>query len=128
MLPESNVQSDSIASAAVEDNVHMFSWKGNEKRILVYPVDYDRQFNITCAYPSSLADRQTPEGKSATAIGMQILTPYSILEYYKLTLWNCSIQSKRYLSSRFLASTVILILLSNESSHSPTLRTSEYGS
>lgn len=81
MLPVSNVQSDSIASAAVEDNVHMFSCKGNEKRILVYPVDYDRQFNITCAYPCSLADRQTSKGKSATTISIQILKPYSPLEY-----------------------------------------------
>ena len=81
MLPKSIVQSDSIASAAVEDNVHMFSWKGNEKRILVYPVDYDRPFNITCTYPSSLADRQTSEGNSATAVGMQILTPYPLLKY-----------------------------------------------
>lgn len=49
MLPESIVQSESIASAAVEDNVHMFSCKGNESRILVYPVDYELQINITCA-------------------------------------------------------------------------------
>lgn len=57
MLPDSIVQSDSIASTAVEDNVHMFSCKGNERRILVYPVDYELQLNITCAYPSSPADR-----------------------------------------------------------------------
>ena len=94
MLQESIVQSDRIASAAVEDNVHMFSCKGNERRILVYPVDYELQFNITCAYPSSLADRQTSEGNSATAVGMQILTPYPLLKYQMLTLWPCSIQSK----------------------------------
>ena len=80
-------------SAAVEDDVHMISWKGNNKRILVYPVDYDQQFNVTCTYPSDLSNKQTSNDSSATAVGKRIsaLPP---LVYLKLTLWLGSIQSK----------------------------------
>lgn len=56
MLSKSVAKEDSIMSAVVDDDdSHMFSWKGNDKRILVYPVDYDRQFNVTCTYPSNLS-------------------------------------------------------------------------
>lgn len=44
-----------MSAVVDDDDSHMFSWKGNDKRILVYPVDYDRQFNVTCTYPSNLS-------------------------------------------------------------------------
>ena len=85
MLPKSVAQSDSIMSPAVEDDVHMISWKGNDKRILVYPVDFDQQFNVTCTYPSSLFNRQT-SNDSAAVVGMKILAPCSFLIFTVLTL------------------------------------------
>lgn len=73
-------------SEAIEDDVHMISWKGNNKRILVYPVDYDRQFNVTCTYPSNLSSRQTSDNNSAAVIGIYLpeLSPH--LHYPELTL------------------------------------------
>ena len=75
MLPRSVVESDSILSPAVEDDVHMFSWKGTDKRILVYPVDYDQQFSVTCTFPSALAKKQTSDENSAAAVGMLKVPP-----------------------------------------------------
>lgn len=70
MVPKSIAQNDSVMSPAVKDDVHMISWKGNNKRILVYPVDYDQQFNVTCTYPSNFSIKQTSNDNSATAVGM----------------------------------------------------------
>ena len=70
MVPKSTAQNDSVMSPAVKDDVHMISWKGNNKRILVYPVDYDQQFNVTCTYPSNLSIKQTSSDNSAAVIGM----------------------------------------------------------
>ena len=53
------------------------------------------------------------------------ISPSEMLDVDTLALQHTI---NKYLSSRSLASTVILILLPNDSSHSPTLRASEYGS
>ena len=94
MLPKSVAQSDNIISGAVEDDVHMISWKGDDKRILVYPVDYDRQFNVTCTYPSKLSSKQTCNDDSAAIVGtkLPVISPQHIC--LKLTLLLCSIQPK----------------------------------
>lgn len=73
MLSKSVVQNDSIMSTIVDEDSHMFSWKGNNKRILVYPVDYDQQYNITCTYPSNFSSEQTSNNNSAAIVGMNIL-------------------------------------------------------
>lgn len=44
-------------SATFSDNVRFLSWAGPGKRILVYPVDFGRQYNITCTHPEKLSDR-----------------------------------------------------------------------
>ncbi|CAF9940061.1 MAG: hypothetical protein ALECFALPRED_008417 [Alectoria fallacina] len=68
MLSKSVVQNDSIMSTMVDEDSHMFSWKGNNKRILVYPVDYDQQYNITCTYPSNFSSEQTSNKNSAAVV------------------------------------------------------------
>ena len=55
MLPKSVARSDTIKSAAVSDDVHMISWKGKNKRILVRSVDNDQKFNVTCTFPSIIS-------------------------------------------------------------------------
>ena len=70
MVPKSIAQNDNVMSPAVKDDVHMISWKGNDKRILVYPVDYDQQFNVTCTYPSNVSIKQISNDNSAATVGM----------------------------------------------------------
>lgn len=91
MLSKSVAQSDSIMSGAIEDDVHMISWKGLDKRILMYPVDNDRQFNVTCTYPSNLSSRQTSNNDSTAVIGMKIPAWSPHLNYHGLMLSSRSI-------------------------------------
>lgn len=81
VLPKSVVQDNIIISSVVEDDVYMFSWKGNDKRILVYPVDYDRHFKVTCTYPSHLSDQQTSNNHSAAVVGMNTLALDLLLKF-----------------------------------------------
>lgn len=57
MLPASVVQSDTDLSKLINDNYRMASWSGGSKRILVYPVDYGRQYNLVCTHPEDLSDK-----------------------------------------------------------------------
>ena len=57
MLPTSVVQSDADLSKLVNDKYRMASWSGGSKRILVYPVDYGRQYNLVCTHPEDLSDK-----------------------------------------------------------------------
>ena len=70
MLPTALARSDKIMSATMSDDVCMYSWKGNEKRILMYPVDYDTQFNLTATFPTKLLNQQASNENSATVVGM----------------------------------------------------------
>ena len=81
-------------SAMMDDDAHMFSWKGDGKRIIVYPVDYDQQYSVTCTYPSTLSNLRKIDGNTATAVGMYIRALYSFVSYPKLTCLPSSIQSK----------------------------------
>ena len=58
MVDKSVVQNDSMMAPVVNDDFRMFTWAGNGKRILVYPVDYDKQFNVTCTHPEELSDNK----------------------------------------------------------------------
>ena len=69
MVPKSIAQNDSVMSPAVKDDVHMIAWKGENKRILAYPVDYDQQFGVTCTYPSNISTKQTSNDNSAALVG-----------------------------------------------------------
>lgn len=94
MLPKSVAQNDGIMSSAVSNDVHMISWKGNDKRILVYPVDYDQQFNVTCTYPSDLSNQQTSNNGSAAVVGMNTLVLDLFLMSLILICSLCSLQPK----------------------------------
>ncbi len=94
MLPKSVAQNDDIMSPAVSNDVHMISWKGDDKRILVYPVDYDQQFNVTCTYPSDLSNQQTSNNNSAVVVGMNTLVLDLFLMPLILRCFLCSIQPK----------------------------------
>ena len=100
MLPKSVAQNDSIMSTVISDDVHMVSWKGHGKRILVYPVDYDQQFNITCTYPSTLSNKQTSNMNSAAAVGMIGLAVNFFPIAFVLTTVPCSVQPKYILRGR----------------------------
>lgn len=76
MLPKALARNDSIMSAAMSDDIHMYSWKGNEKRILMYPVDYDTKFNLVATFPSKLLNQQASNDDSATAVGMYSLNHF----------------------------------------------------
>ncbi len=69
MLSKNQVENDSVASSIVNDNVRMVTWTGDKEKIIVYPVDYGKQYNITCTHPEYLSDRETSEDNSAAAIG-----------------------------------------------------------
>ena len=56
-------------SPVVNEDFRMFTWRGQGKRVLVYPVDYDKQFNVVCTHPEHLSDQEVPEENSAAAIG-----------------------------------------------------------
>ncbi|KAL8809325.1 MAG: hypothetical protein Q9200_003509, partial [Gallowayella weberi] len=57
MVSRAAAEADPDLSAAIS-RYRMLSWFGNNRRILVYPVDYDRQFNITCTHPQELSDQE----------------------------------------------------------------------
>jgi salicylate hydroxylase len=68
MLPTSTVREDKVMASVVEDDVRMYTWAGLGKRILVYPVDFDKQFNITCTHPEKESDKDA-QGNGDDAIG-----------------------------------------------------------
>ena len=59
----------------MNDDFRMYSWKGESKRIIVYAVDYDRQYNFNCTHPIELSSRETSGADSddADAIGKAVL-------------------------------------------------------
>ena len=71
MVSKSTLQNDSMLGPIVDDNAHMFTWASKKERILVYPVDHDREFNVTCTHPEELSDKHDTEEDSADAIGKQ---------------------------------------------------------
>ena len=56
-------------SPIVNEEFRMFAWRGQGKDILVYPVDYDKQFNVTCTHPEQLSDKEVSDDDSAAAVG-----------------------------------------------------------
>ena len=42
----------------VDENAYMISWVGPGKRIIVYPIDFDNQYNVVCTHPQELSDRR----------------------------------------------------------------------
>ena len=56
-------------SPVVNEEFRMFAWRGQGKDILVYPVDYDKQFNVTCTHPEQLSDKEVSEDDPVAAVG-----------------------------------------------------------
>lgn len=80
MVPKPAVRNDSIMSGIVKDDAPMFSWKGHDKRILVYPVDHDKYYNVTCTHPQELSDQTTSNPDTAAAVGKS--SPSSLRNHY----------------------------------------------
>jgi len=77
-IPKKTVADDPVASLGVNGAFHMYSWKGDGKRIIVYVVDYDRQYNFNCTHPVELSSKETSgdESGNADAIGKMVLFSY----------------------------------------------------
>lgn len=99
MVSKSAVQKDPIMALVVKDDAPMFQWRGHDKRIIVYPVDYDKQYNVTCTHPQGLSDQVTSNEDSATAVGKIIISSPDNPYAHQAELPN-SIQPKSKLSNR----------------------------
>ncbi|KAL8818266.1 MAG: hypothetical protein Q9223_003066, partial [Gallowayella weberi] len=77
MVSRAAAEADPDLSAAIS-RYRMLSWFGNNRRILVYPVDYDRQFNITCTHPQELSDQEAQGDESENVVPLTtVLSIYS---------------------------------------------------
>ena len=70
MLSKQTVQQDSVLSSVINDEFRMLSWAGKDKRVMVYPVDFDKELNMTCTHPAHLSAQETAGGDTETAIGL----------------------------------------------------------
>ena len=48
----------------------MLTWASQDKQILLYPVDFDKQINVTCTHPVHLSDHDMRNEDNEAAIGM----------------------------------------------------------
>ena len=76
MLSKSDVHNDKVVSSAINDDFRMTSWADHGKRILVYPVNFDRQLSVTATHPAYLSDPETSGGVNEATIGMSLLAHY----------------------------------------------------
>lgn len=65
MVSTEHVQKDPAMSSVFTDDARLVTWAGNGKRILVYPVDYGKSYNITCTHLQKLSDGDTGEDEEA---------------------------------------------------------------
>ncbi|KAL8641724.1 MAG: hypothetical protein Q9228_001496 [Teloschistes exilis] len=68
MVSKPICQKDKLLSSIISDDTHFLSWGADERRILVYPVNYDKQLNITCTHPKHLSEKEGA-GDDASAVG-----------------------------------------------------------
>ncbi|OCK85626.1 hypothetical protein K432DRAFT_400126 [Lepidopterella palustris CBS 459.81] len=61
------LQNDDTLSTLVDENARTFTWAGRDKRILVHPVNFDKQFNVTYTHPVHLSNEETSDDDSASA-------------------------------------------------------------
>jgi salicylate hydroxylase len=59
MVSKDDLLKDKITSEVVKEDSRMIAWVGNNKRILAYPVDFGKQYNITCTHSEELSDKET---------------------------------------------------------------------
>ncbi|KAL8776161.1 MAG: hypothetical protein Q9213_008373 [Squamulea squamosa] len=82
MVTRLAAEKDDIVSAAISES-RMLSWFGHDRRILVYPVDYDRQFNITCTHPQEFSDTEVTGNDPESIAYNQKASFDAVLEIYK---------------------------------------------
>ena len=75
MVPVSTVRNDKGMASVARDDVRMFAWTGKEKRILVYPVDYGKEFNVTCTHPAKMSDHENNPDDDSDAVGKRSTIP-----------------------------------------------------
>ena len=68
-MPKKTVLDDPVASRIVKEDFSMFIWKGDDKFIIVYPVDNDIKFNFNRTHPEKLTSKETSSGDSMDAAG-----------------------------------------------------------
>ncbi|KAL8828821.1 MAG: hypothetical protein Q9170_006435 [Blastenia crenularia] len=83
MVPKSVAQNDGIMKSIINSSARFVSWSGHNRRILAYPVDYDRQFNITCTHPQELSDKETSGDDAAAVSYNQSASLQTVLNIYK---------------------------------------------
>ncbi|KAL8710431.1 MAG: hypothetical protein Q9220_005032 [cf. Caloplaca sp. 1 TL-2023] len=86
MVSKEAAQKDPVMSSIVSDDARMLSWTGgteNSKRIIVYPVDFDRQFNINCTHPQELSDKEASGSDAETIEYNQKASFETVLDIYK---------------------------------------------
>lgn len=88
MVPTEAVRKDEMMSNVFTDDARFSSWAGDEKRILVYPVDYAKQYNVTCSHPEKLSDQITRKDE-ATEVGKLYLSSQAC-QLLRLHFYSCS--------------------------------------
>ncbi|KAI4125168.1 MAG: hypothetical protein LQ338_004423 [Usnochroma carphineum] len=82
-VPTQVAKNDDILKPILTSNARFVCWSGHNRRILSYPVDYDRKFNITCTHSQELSDKEAT-GDNATAVAYNQSAPLStVLDIYK---------------------------------------------
>lgn len=66
-IPKKTIIEDPIASRIVNPSFRMFAWKSADKQIIVYPVDFDTQYNFNCTHPAELSSAETSGDDQGTA-------------------------------------------------------------
>ena len=57
MLPKDAVLRDAVTSVVfAAAGSGMFTWMGDDKMVLAYPVDFGKQLNVVCTHPSALSE------------------------------------------------------------------------
>jgi hypothetical protein len=59
MVSTEDVRNDYEMSTVFTDDARLVRWAGDVKRILVYPVDHGKFYNITCTHLEKLSDAET---------------------------------------------------------------------
>ncbi|KAL8724060.1 MAG: hypothetical protein Q9181_007003 [Wetmoreana brouardii] len=83
MVSTPAAQKDKLLSSVLSDDARFLSWGGDNRRILVYPVDYGKQLNIICTHPQELSDKKGSGDEAAAAAYNQQASFETALDIYK---------------------------------------------
>ena len=79
-VPKQTILADSVTSGLVDGDYKMFTWKGDEKRIIAYAVDGDRLFNFNATHAADMSKLETfsaeCNGEDAVGKPVLLLPPY----------------------------------------------------